>query len=459
MSLTARSVSVIGLGKLGSPIAAALAAHGLKVIGADTDANRVAAIRRGEAPVFEPGLAEMLQRARPNLEATNDVAAAAQATDVSLLIVPTPSDRDGGFSLRHLLPACRSIGQALRGRRERHTVVVTSTVMPGATAGPIRQALEQASGRAAGADFGLCYSPEFVALGSVIHDFLHPDFLLVGCDDHASGDHLEALYRALHGKNIPPVARMSTVNAELAKLAVNTFVTTRITFANTLAGICQNLPGADVDVVTNAIGLDSRIGRKYLKGGVSFGGPCFPRDNAALTALARRVGASAELPATVDRVNADMIDQLAHLVREHVPRGGAAAVLGLSYKPETDVVDRSPGILLARELASMAVPTFAFDPAANHNARPLLPTTVTLTETLRDALEPADVLVVVTPWREFVALDAAALAVGERAQARVIVDCWRCINPESLGDAARVVAVGRAPADLAPLESASLRVA
>src|SRR6266478_3868811 len=268
------SVSVIGLGKLGTPMAVCFAARGFTVHAVDLNPQKVDAISRGVPPVHEPGLAELLADCRERITATKDIESAVIASDVTFIVVATPSEADGGFSLRYAVPSCESIGRALRTKSAYHLVVVTSTVMPGSMGGPIKSALESASGKQCGVDFGLCYNPEFIALGSVIHDMLHPDLVLIGEFDRKSGDILVNLYDSLC-ESRPTIARMNFVNAELTKLSVNTFVTTKISYANMLAQVCEKLPGADVEAVTRAIGLDTRIGGKYLKGALGYGGPCF----------------------------------------------------------------------------------------------------------------------------------------------------------------------------------------
>ena len=251
-----------------------MAAKGFRVIGVDLDPRKVEDINQGRAPVFEPQLEDTIRASAGRLTAHDDVAAAVAESEITFIVVATPSEADGSFSLRYVLASCETIGRALRAKAGRHLVVLTSTVMPGSTGGIVRETLERASGKRVGRDFGLCYNPEFIALGSVIRDFLNPDFLLIGESDPQSGDILEALYRQVC-ENQPGVARMNFVNAEIAKLSVNTFVTTKISFANMLARICEALPDADVDVVSGALGLDTRIGIKYLKGAVGYGGPVF----------------------------------------------------------------------------------------------------------------------------------------------------------------------------------------
>ena len=251
------TISVIGLGKLGTPIAACFAARDFQIIAVDIDAQKVDAIGRGVPPVREPGLAELLQESRGRLIATQDTEAAVRDSEATFIVVGTPSEADGGFSLRYAVPTCEAIGRALRNKDSYHLVVLTSTVMPGSTGGAIKLALERASGKRCGQDFGLCYSPEFIALGTVIRDFYYPDFLLIGESDLRAGDLLSDVY-ARTCKNSPTIARMNFINAEITKLAVNTYITTKISYANMLARLCEKLPEADVSVVTYALGLDSR---------------------------------------------------------------------------------------------------------------------------------------------------------------------------------------------------------
>jgi UDPglucose 6-dehydrogenase len=431
-------ISVIGLGKLGSPMAACFAAKGFTTIGVDVNEAYVDAINEGRAPVFEPGLAEMLAEGRACLTATTRIEDAVAGTDTTFIIVPTPSEEDGGFSLEYVIPAIKTIGRAIAAKNTYHLVALTSTVMPGATGGPVQHALEEASGKRVGVDIGLCYSPEFIALGSVIRDFLHPDFLLIGESDERSGQALAEIYRHVVN-NDPAVAHLNFVNAELAKLSVNTFVTTKIAFANMLARICERLPGASVDDVTSALGLDSRIGAKYLRGAISYGGPCFPRDNVAFATLARSLDAPAYVAEATDAANRDGITRLAEIVTDRLPNGGSAAILGLSYKPNTDVVEESPGIYLAQALSAQGVPVTVFDPAGMANGRlALAHDDVRFAESADDAIREADVVVIATAWQEFASIDPSVLERGRQ----VIIDCWRILTPEQIEGVATYVALG-----------------
>jgi len=421
-----KSVSVIGLGKLGAPMAACFASKGYQVLGVDADLRKVEAIRQGRSPVFEPHLPELLAASNGRLRVTDDIEAAVMDTDVTFIVVATPSELGGGFSLDYVLPVCERIAKALHRKNDFHLVVLTSTVMPGSTGGVVREALERASGKCVGRDFGLCYNPEFIALGSVVRDFLNPDFLLIGESEARSGQVLEDIYRRICG-NKPPVARLNFVNAEIAKLAVNTFVTTKISFANMLARICERMPGSSVDEVTKALGLDTRIGPKYLKGAISYGGPCFPRDNLALAAVARLVGAPADIAQATDSFNRSQIRWLADFVQDSLSGRDLVGILGLTYKPYTDVTEEAAGFLLYRELVSRRVPVVAFDPAVTHsNSSGFRRSRTEVASSAADCVRQADVVVISTPWPEFSKIESGIWA--RPLAPRVVIDCWRSFD-------------------------------
>ncbi len=419
-------ICIAGLGKLGAPMAACIAAKGFRVTGVDPDPGKVASIRNGLAPVTEPGLQALMERARSCLTASTDYAEAVPSSEISFIVVPTPSTSDGGFSTGFVLQAAAGIGEAMRKREGYHLVVLTSTVLPGVTGGELLPLLERSSGKRCGPDFGLCYNPEFIALGTVIHDLYHPDFVLVGESDADAGDRLAAFY-ARFCESRPPIARMNFINAELCKLSVNTFVTTKISYANMLTELCERLPGADVDRVTSALGLDSRIGPKYLRGGMGFGGPCFPRDNAAFLSLARGLGAPAPLAEATERVNLRQEERLLDQVLSRLPPEGAVGILGLAYKPCTDVVEASPGISLARALIARGVRTVCYDPLATAPARKVLGDGTDFASSAEDCLARAAVAVLAMPCPEFRSLRPEDLTRGKGPRL-VLLDCWRMLD-------------------------------
>src|SRR5713101_5036445 len=442
------SVSVIGLGKLGSPMAGCFAARGFQVIAADLDPQKVDAISRGVPPVHEPGLTELLLESKGRLSATQDTEAAVRDSDATFIVVGTPSEPDGGFSLRYVLPTCEAVGRALRNKNSFHLVVLTSTVMPGSTGGEIKSVLERVSGKRCGEDFGLCYSPEFIALGTVIRDFYNPDFLLVGESDRRTGDILSDIYSRTC-KNSPAIARMNFINAEITKLAVNTFITTKISYANMLARLCERLPEADVNVVTSALGLDSRIGSKYLKGAVSYGGPCFPRDNRAFASLATRVGAFSDLAETTDRFNRAQVKWIAEIVKQHRAGSGAIGVLGLTYKPDTDVVEESFGLLLSQTLAGAGLPVIVFDPEADASRVLASHPSIQTARSAEECINRAEVVILATPWAEFSKLSA------EKWNQKTVIDCWGALASLESGAGVRYVRLGWGGLAKHTVESAS----
>jgi UDPglucose 6-dehydrogenase len=406
-------------------MAAAMASRGVRTVGVDVNHAAVEKVRQKIAPVYEPGLAEMLASCDGLLDAVVDVETAVHKTGITFVVVPTPSNAEGAFSLEHVCAAIEPIGGALRDKQEYHLVVVTSTVLPGSTEYVVKPLLERASGKRCGSDFGLCYSPEFIALGSVLRDFLNPDLLLIGECSPTAGEQLAAFYReSLHIE--APVARMAPVNAELAKIALNTYVTTKITFANLIGEICERLPGGDVDAVTQALGLDKRIGSKYLKGALGYGGPCFPRDNHAMARLLEELGLSAELPRVVDRLNRCHPGRVVALVERVAPqKSNRVAVLGLAYKPDTNVVEESQGVAIAKGLVEKGYDVAVFDPIATEPAKKLLGDAVRYSGDLVDCIRGAAVIIVATDWPEFRSIMHRTSTCVPRP---VIIDGWRLLR-------------------------------
>jgi len=431
--------SVIGLGKLGSPLAAVLASKGHRVIGVDINPDFVRALASGTAPVEEPGLQKLIDASNGRLSATGDYEAAVLASEVTFVIVPTPSEHEGGFSNKYVLSAVGLIGQALRKKRDYHVVNITSTVMPGSTGGEIRAALEEASGRVVGRGVGLCYNPEFIALGSVVRDMLFPDMILIGQSDARAGDMLESIYKRTC-ENSPPIVRMNWVNAEITKISLNTFVTTKISYANMLADICDRLAEADVDVVTAALGMDSRIGTKYLKGALGYGGPCFPRDNVAFSYLARSLGARADIAESTHRINQYQIDRLAAAATRLLGERSKVGILGLSYKPETCVIEESQGLALALRLTEEGKEVFVHDPMALEGAMGLLQDKVVPFSCAEECIKAAELIVIATPWPQFRDIPPSAYA---RSKGRLaILDCWRILLRDKLAAVADIHYLG-----------------
>jgi UDPglucose 6-dehydrogenase len=443
------NVSVIGLGKLGATMAACLASRGFNVIGVDVSKKAVDALNAGRAPVQETGLDDLIGRNRERIRATSSHNDAILNSDLSFVIVPTPSDTRGAFSIQYAAYAFEAIGKALAKRQSYHTVVLTSTVLPGSTRYGLLPILEKFSGKKCGKDFGLCYSPEFIALGTVIRDFMNPDFHLIGEFDERSGAALESV-NARVALNGAPSKRMSIENAELAKISVNSYVTLKISYANMLADLCERIPGGDVDVVSDAIGMDKRIGRRYLTGGFGYGGPCFPRDNVALNFLGKYLGASTQLLEENDDFNRTISPRFVDKLKTHLRPGSTVAVLGLAYKPLSHVIEESAGIFLCRALADRGLRVVGYDPLATEEAHIVLRDHALVADSLATCLQDAECVLVTTPDDVYRSLKPEDF-IGAKGSVTV-VDFWRFLpEPVRCHPAIRYVPMGRCIDDAAAM--------
>jgi UDPglucose 6-dehydrogenase len=435
MSATARAVllpaqkitervSVFGLGKVGLALAASLAEGGCRVIGVDPDKTAVTNLNHGVPRTVEPGVLQRIQHAAGrNLTGTSDPFEAVAESDFTFVIVPTPSNALGGFSLRHVLPACEQIGAALRRKNAYHVVAVVSTMLPGSSQHFVMPHLERAAGRKIGEDLGYCYNPAFIALGEVAKGFELPDYVLIGQSDPRAGDRALSVHRSMV-RNSAPVARMSPTEAEITKIASNTHETMRVSFANMLFSLCTEIPGANVDRITGA--LSHRMGKRFFKGAVPYGGPCFPRDNVALAIFMDAVGVPSTMPRTVDLFNLEHGKYILRKILEITRRGEAVGILGLSYKPGTPVIERAFGIDLAAWLTAEGRRVIGWDPFAISEARAVLGDTVAFAESADDCLRSSKTVVIVNAMPELNLIDWTL------APDLAVVDCWRCLKPEQI---------------------------
>ena len=344
-----QTVSVFGLGKLGACIAATYALRGFNVIGVDIDPAKVNRVNEGLPPVEEPLLAETMAASRARLRATLEVRDAVP-TDATFFIPPSPSLPDGSFSNEFLLKAMQPLAKALKAAGKKgHLFVCSSTTTPNACDTVLIPMIEKETGWKCGPDFGFCYNPEFIALGNVVNGLLDPDMVLIGESHPEYGEALEAAYKK-YNRNQPQIARMSIISAELTKISLNSYITMKISFTNQLRLIAEQFPKADIHAMLDALGSDSRIGKKYLRAGLSYGGPCFPRDNRLLAYAAQQVGLEAPLAEASDRVNETTKEALLKRVKKLANKEDAVVVLGLSYKPDTYITEESAGLYMAQKL-------------------------------------------------------------------------------------------------------------
>lgn len=418
---------------------AAFASRGFSVIGLDINKRYVKKLSQSKAPVEETGLQSLLTKFKHKISATSDFDEAISRSNITFIIVPTPSQKNGSFGTEFVADAAYAIGKALAKINRYHLVVLTSTVLPGGTERDIIPVLEKSSGKKLGRDFGVCYNPEFIALGSVIQNLLDPDLILIGESDPRAGKQLQAFYERFLPEQ-RPIKRMAIVNAELVKISINTFVTNKIAFANALLQICSNIPGANVDTVTDAIGQDRRIGTKYLKGGLGFGGPCFPRDNRAFSFLAKSVGARHLLAETTDQVNHDHLDWVVKLITKQAlkrNRRPKICILGLSYKPHTGITEESQSLHLAIKLAAK-FPVTVYDPGISISDFKQSNKNLKHASSLQKATAGADLICIATPWPQF-----KRLPIQKNLKRRpLVIDLWRHADGRRISTHADYLAVG-----------------
>jgi UDPglucose 6-dehydrogenase len=439
---------VIGMGPVGLTTAVCLSAKRNKVIGVDVDESKVTAINSGKIPFHEPQLEKYLKRALGlGFECVSDIRQAISQSRISFITVGTPLGTDGEADLDQVKVAAESIGSSLKQMEEYHLVVLRSTVPPRTTMSTIRPILESASMKRMPVDFGLCVNPEFLREGSAIHDMLHPDKIVIGAIDKRSGDVLSRLYREFCGRKVR-IIRTSPTNAELTKYANNAFLAMRVSFINTIANICQSLEGADVRTVAGAIGLDKRIGPYYLDAGLGFGGSCLPKDVKALVRFSmKKLSYYPSLIAEADTTNAAQPLKAVALVRQALGelRSKRIAVLGLSFKPDTDDLREAVSIPIIKSLLAEGAAVVAYDPIALKNARRIFGDKIEYADGAMNCTHKADCCMVVTEWDQFKKLRASDFKT--RMRKPLVVDGRRIYEPaEFIAAGVEFYAVGLGPA-------------
>jgi len=434
-------VTMIGAGYVGLVSGACFADFGHQVTCIDRDKSRVAALARGEIPIFEPGLADLVaaNMRQGRLEFAAEISRVKSAEAV-FIAVGTPSRRgDGHADLSFVYDAVREIAPHLSA----NAVVVTKSTVPVGTGDEIENILRE---RRPDAEIQVVSNPEFLREGAAIQDFKHPDRIVVGTDDPRARTVLAEIYRPLY-LNAPPIIYVSRRTAELIKYAANAFLATKITFINEIADLCERV-GADVQEVARGMGLDNRIGGKFLHAGPGFGGSCFPKDATALLKTAQDHGVPLRIVETVSAVNDQRKRAMARKVVAALHgsiRGKTIAVLGLTFKPNTDDTRDSPAIPLIVALNDLGATVRAYDPAGMDQAKPQLPA-VAYCNSAYSAAEGADAVVIATEWEQFRALDLVRLK-SVMAQP-VIVDLRNIYRADEMKRAKfRYFAIGRPGVD------------
>ncbi len=435
------NICVIGTGYVGLVTGACFAEFGVQVVCADKDAEKIAALERGEIPIYEPGLDVLVERnvRERRLSFTTDTAEAVRNSLVLFIAVQTPPRHDGATDLSAVEAVAREIGRAMDG----YKVVVTKSTVPVGTSQKVQAWIEEEL-EAAGRSFHLSVAsnPEFLREGAAIGDFMRPDRVVIGSEDAEATAILKDLYRPLY-LNETPFVMTNIATAELTKYAANAFLATKISFINEMANLCERI-GGDVHGVARGIGLDRRIGPKFLHPGPGFGGSCFPKDTRSAAHFARESGERLEVVEAVIRANERQRQRMVEKIEatlEGKVRGRTIGVLGLSFKPETDDMRDAPAVDIIRGLLARGAMVRAYDPAAMDHAAKLLPE-ITLCKNAYDVCQGSDALVIVTEWNQFRMLDLER--VHGLLRQPVLVDLRNVYEPEAVrARGFRYASVGR----------------
>jgi UDPglucose 6-dehydrogenase len=411
------NVVMIGAGYVGLVSGACFAEFGAQVTCVDKQTDRVEALRRGEIPIFEPGLEELVARNAQagRLRFTGELGAAVADADLIFIAVGTPTRRgDGHADLKYVYAAAEEVAASLSG----YTVIVDKSTVPVGTAREVARVIRKANPEA---DFDVASNPEFLREGSAIGDFMRPDRVVIGVESERAEALLRELYRPLNLIEAP-IMITGLESAELIKYAANAFLATKISFINEISQLCERT-GADVNAVAKGMGMDKRIGNKFLHAGPGYGGSCFPKDTLALNRMAQEHGVSSRIVEAVVEVNASQKARMVAKIREAL--GGSEAdkkiaVLGLTFKPQTDDMRDAPSLAILPALADRGAEIVAHDPEGMEEAKRLLPESIHYAGSIEEATDGADAVVLMTEWNQYRGLDLAALR--RRMRGDVFVD-------------------------------------
>jgi UDPglucose 6-dehydrogenase len=411
-------IGVIGAGYVGLVTGVCLASMGRTVTLRDIDEAKVEALQAGRAPIYEPGVGELMAEHRDRLRFTLSLEELLDASEIVFVAVDTPPTYSGDADLSRVMAVLDELERV--GADERHLLVMKSTV-PVGTGERVRAELDaRGLGRV-----GYCSNPEFLKEGAAIADFLRPDRVVIGAFEERDADRLAALYAPLDA----PIVRTSVPSAEMVKYASNAFLATKISFINEIANVCEEV-GADVAVVAQGMGLDGRIGPAFLRAGIGYGGSCFPKDVAALKQLAGNSGYHFQLLTSVIEVNELQKRRVIGKLKKHLGslEGRRIALLGLAFKPETDDMREASSLVLAARLLAEGAEVCAFDPVVDGIAERLHG--VEMCDTAEEAVAGADAAVLVTEWRSIVGLDWAAVLPTMRSP--VLIDGRNALDPAAM---------------------------
>jgi UDPglucose 6-dehydrogenase len=408
-------IGIIGCGKLGSSMAVVYATAGHQVVCVDQNKDLIDKFNKGECPINETDLEKELEIGRKNMVFTTGYSNI-RGTEISFVIVPTPSKKDGSFTNEYVLSAIKNICEVVKDNKY-YLIVIVSTVMPGSCADVFIPEIEKITGKKINENVSICYNPEFIALGEVIKGMRYPDTILIGESCKQAGDTLEIFHRNTLNP-VPPIHRMSLWNAELSKLSLNCYVTMKISYANMIAELCEKIPTGNAYHVLGSVGEDKRVGKTYLRPGLGYSGPCFPRDVKAFLNVTGKFNSLSMLSSATDAINQRHNDRYAEKAKQILGSGKhKIAILGVTYKPNTPNIEQSAALTIIKELSKSPDMSIAvYDPMADYQG------IAKQVNSMDDALKGSDLAIICTPWEEF--KNITAEKIKTLMATPNLLDCW-----------------------------------
>ena len=420
-------IGIIGLGFVGLTFASVLAQRGYDVIGIDSNKRKIQSIKSGKTPFYEPGLENILKKAlKKKLIFSERIDDSVKKCDLIFVAVGTPMTVNGGIDLTNILNASKQIGKSLSNSNNHPIIIIKSTVIPGTTDNQIRKSLEKNSKKESGKDFGLITNPEFLREGKAVNDTLYPHIITIGGNDKNNNIKLKRFYEKFYNSKIPIIITNSST-AEMIKYANNSFLATKISFINSIANLCQNLPGTNVDDVAKAIGIDARIGKQFLNAGPGYGGSCLPKDLQAIIKFSKKIGVESVLLKAVHETNIHQIEKILKLLKKHVGdiKNKKITILGLAFKEDSDDIRESVSVKLIKKLIPKDVNITVHDPKAINNTKDVFKDKIKYCNRIDDALKDSQCVILMTPWKQYSKLKESDF---KKMKNKIIIDTRRILK-------------------------------
>lgn len=416
-SMSSKTISIIGLGKLGSSMMVCFASKNFKIIGVDNNQKSIDLINKGLPPVDETNLSKYLKKYKKNILATSSYKIAIEKTSMTFIVVPTPTAKDGSYDLKILNQCLKQIASLLKNKKSYHTIILCSTVLPGDSLSKLIPLIEKTSKKKLKKDFGFVYSPEFISLGNIINEYLNPEIVLIGSDNKKDHNQILNFYKKIYKTKLFSV--MSITEAELTKIAINSFMTMKISFANMIGMICKKMNKMNSSIVLNSINQFFSKFNKASKAGLGYGGPCLPRDNIAVNFLNKKNNIYSRLPIEIDSINNKMPN---FLFKEYLEKYKNKKILlaGLSYKPETNFYEKSQTLEILKKLKSHKVSIFDFKSIDETLKQKLkLDTFIKIETNFKNAISKNDVIVLCHLDKRFKKINF---------KKKIVIDFWRQVE-------------------------------